>query len=396
MSEITTQKKPVGVYVHFPFCERKCPYCDFYSEAIRHIPQKEYTNALLKESYNRVELLGEEFQLVSIYIGGGTPSLWNVDLLSNFIYELKSSLPACENLELTVEMNPNSVSDKFVQKLIEAGVNRFSLGVQSLNDEALKFLGRIHDSKQALDTLAMLRDFDVRFGVDLLFGWHFDSIDRFLSDLDLVLHYNPVHLSVYELTAYEQTPFGRSVAAGRELLLNEDSMLNLMLSVWDAIEDAGFLHYEVSNFAQAGFESVHNRLYWTGATYIGLGASAHGFIYQSPQSATRYANKASFVDYIDEVSTNGFAHSFVEHLNSTALLEERMMLGLRMFDGFSISEVEKFAGVPNGYLLNRCSKLIDTLNRLGLIDFDDDHIRPTRDGILLANSLALQFFDCIS
>jgi oxygen-independent coproporphyrinogen-3 oxidase len=368
------------VYVHFPWCVRKCPYCDFLSVASDRadIPQRQYADSLIAELERRTAELGERV-LTSIYIGGGTPSLFDPGELARVLSAVRRTFASClEPLEVTLECNPNSFDNGRVW--LDTGVNRVSIGVQSLDDDMLRMLGRLHDRAEALGSLrhAIESGFS-RVSADLLFGLPDEQPAQAAAHARAVAELGVGHVSAYNLTIEPGTPFGDAAQEGR-LVVPDDV---LVAETYDAVRDAlaalGFEHYEVSNYSLPGQRSRHNMGYWLGHDYLGLGCGAYGTVSQAT-SAVRYRNTSDVRRYLDHegwrstrLDTEGPLVASVEELDAETLLRERLMLGLRLADGFDIERVERELGI--GFWTKEREQAADKLARRGDLEREGSSLR---------------------
>ncbi|MFK7988244.1 MAG: radical SAM family heme chaperone HemW [Sandaracinaceae bacterium] len=329
-----------SVYVHFPWCLKKCPYCDFASGAVRHddVPHAAYADAVIAELTSRPMA---DRELVSVFFGGGTPSLWAPAQLGRVLCAVRGAFRAeAPGLEVTVECNPTSIDEDHVRALADVGVNRISIGVQSLDDGRLGFLGRLHDAEGALTALRGATAAMPRVSADLMFGMP-DQLPRdFVEELERVLDTGVEHVSAYALTVEPGTQFGALRRLGRLPLASDDDYADTFLAAEAAFSARGFLHYEVSNYAPAGKESRHNQHYWRGGDYLGLGAGAVGAL-SDGVTAVRRKNDPRPERYLDN-PTGGTVYE--ETLNPADRVREALMLGLRTTEGVDLAGLASRTG----------------------------------------------------
>lgn len=346
----------LGVYVHFPYCLKKCPYCDFLSlpAAREEIPHAQYADAVIAELAARRAAL-PRLPLRSVFFGGGTPSLWKAAELGRVLAAILESFPErSAELEVTAECNPSSFDDRVAEGLCRAGVNRVSLGVQSLDAERLQFLGRLHDAGGALAALAVARRHDFeRVSADLIFGVAGQTAQQAAEEVQTIAEQGISHLSAYALTIEPGTQFGELARRNRLPLLSDDVVADSFAAVESALAAHGFAHYEVSNYAKPGAEARHNLGYWRGEPYVGLGAGAWGTLpldderlrYRNTPSAERYLGWAERDAPVDLTAPGEFV-AVTERLNGATAFTERLMLGLRLAEGFDWRASEARTGAP--------------------------------------------------
>ncbi len=338
----------VSVYVHFPYCLKKCPYCDFnsYGTAREDVPQRAYTDAVLRELELRLPPLSGR-SLRSIFFGGGTPSLWEPSEIGRVVRAISSAFARRdgEPLEVTVECNPTSIDARTAAALREAGVSRASIGVQSLDDERLRWLGRLHDARGALEALREVQRELPRVSADLMFGLPGQRQEAFLADLERVLETGVRHVSAYALTIEPNTQFGLLHAKGRLPIATDDAYADTFLAIEARLGEAGLDHYEVSNYAAPGEESTHNLHYWRGGAYVGVGAGAVGCVEAGePRHVRRWRSEPLPERYI-ETSGTAAVESWSETLDPATRVREALMLGLRTREGVSRSRVREATGL---------------------------------------------------
>jgi oxygen-independent coproporphyrinogen-3 oxidase len=339
---MSSEPTQTSVYVHFPWCARKCPYCDFATEPIRAnaLPHAGYADAVLRELDARaVDLQGRE--LTSIFFGGGTPSLWGPNALKRTLRGITSAFDVVsDELEVTVECNPSSLTRENAALLREAGVDRLSIGVQSLRDTHLRFLGRLHDSKRAVAALEEAIDEMPRVSADLMFGMPGQTLAELGEDIARIADTGVQHVSAYALTIEEKTMFGSLHRAGKLRVAPEEQYADLFEHAERCFADLGWTHYEVSNYAAEGQESRHNLHYWRGGAYVGLGAAAVGCLDHGPGRAERWRNDPNPQRYLEQDTLE----AEVEELGPEEIIREALMLGLRTIEGMNLAATEKRAG----------------------------------------------------
>lgn len=333
---------PTSVYVHFPWCLKKCPYCDFNSHKTDRdaVPHEAYADAVIRELEAR-PVPGRE--LVSVFFGGGTPSLWSVPALGRTLRAIEAAFEArAADVEVTVECNPTSLDQRRAAALREAGVNRLSVGIQALDDDRLRFLGRLHDRTLALEALRAAVSEVPRVSGDLIFGVAGQSAEAARSDVLRVLETGVEHVSAYALTIEPGTQFGELDRKGRLPLAVDDDVADNFLAVEATLEAAGFRHYEVSNHARPGAEARHNLHYWRGGDYLGLGAGAVGCLSEG-RTARRYRDEPLPERYLAHRGEALEVES--ETLSPEDRARERLMLGLRTREGVDLARLRSELGV---------------------------------------------------
>jgi len=343
---MTNHARAISVYVHFPWCLQKCPYCDFASATIKRpeVPHRAYADAVIAELQARAADLVDA-RLVSVFFGGGTPSLWAAAELGRVLSAIRAAFGAqAEPLEITVECNPSSLDAVAAHALAAAGVNRLSLGVQSLDDAQLRFLGRLHDGALALAALTAAQGAVSRVNGDLIFGLPGQLPGDAAEHAARLVAHGLSHVSAYALTIEPGTQFGQLHAKGRLPLAREDDVALGYEAVQSALCDAGFEHYEVSNYARPGQRSEHNLHYWRGGAYLGLGAGAVGCLDEGPGRRRRYRNDPHPERYMAGSAARSVEVSS-EALGPDELVREQLMLGLRTSEGMDLVRGEALAGV---------------------------------------------------
>ena len=346
----------LGVYVHFPWCLKKCPYCDFLSVAAERpsLPHQAYADAVIAELERRVDTLGN-VDLVSVFFGGGTPSLWEPAELGRVLARIRELVPTSrDDIEVTVECNPTSFDVERGRALQRVGVNRVSIGVQGLDAQRLQFLGRLHDVDSGLAAVHDAIESGMpRVSADFIFGVSGQEADAARREARILSELGTTHLSAYALTIEPGTQFGALARRGKLPLLDESAVADSFLAVEETLERAGFEHYEVSNYAKPGARSRHNLGYWLGRAYLGLGCGAWGTLgagsacyrYRNTPSPERYlAGGPSFASA--ELLREGPLVANFEPISPETALAERIMLGLRLADGVDLERAADELGTP--------------------------------------------------
>lgn len=374
-------KNKIGIYVHIPFCKKKCDYCDFISYCGKDDLIEKYVDSVKKE-INHVKIKSE---ITTIYIGGGTPSYIDSKFIVQILEKIKEKNVA-QDAEITIEVNPGTVTQEKLQDYIDCGINRISIGLQTTNDELLKQIGRIHNYEQFLETYKLAKKVGFKnINVDLMLGLPNQRIIDLKESLENVLKLAPKHISVYSLIVEEGTPIANKIENGKLKLPDDELERNMYWYVKNTLELNGYKHYEISNFAKKGYESKHNMNCWNQMEYVGIGTAAHSY-----RDITRYSNTEDIKEYIKNVQKGEFEKNRIIHeiQKEEDSKKEFMLLGLRKIDGLKISEFKnKFGDNPIYLYRNELKKLSDEK----LIIIQDDNIRLSNKGIDLANLVWEEF-----
>lgn len=367
---------PLALYVHWPFCVSKCPYCDFNSHVRASIDQDEWRDALLGDLAHEAEVLPGR-QLTSIFFGGGTPSLMEPATVASVIDAARRHWPTCEDLEVTLEANPNSVEAARFADLAAAGINRLSLGLQSFDDDKLGFLGRAHSASEGLAALDTAQRHFERVSFDLIYALPGDDTDGWARDLDRALSLGTTHLSLYQLTIEPGTRFAGDVAKGAFTPLDEDCSADLFELTQERTAAAGLPAYEISNHAMPGAESRHNLTYWRYGDYAGVGPGAHG-----RRLGRRIQRHRKPENFLAAIRRNG--HGIVEEapLSPREAADEALVMGLRLAEGIDAGAIERRFGVD----AVDCHA-VDRLVRSGHLKRDGTRISLTGAGRLLLDHI---------
>ena len=367
-----------GIYIHVPFCRRKCPYCDFYSVTDTELIS-EYLEALREEIRLAPEIPG---QYDTVYIGGGTPSLLSPGQIEILLESLFNRFDIAKNAEITLEVNPGSVSAEVLNQYRAAGINRLNAGVQSFNDRMLKFLGRIHSSAQAVEVIRQARaaGYD-NLGLDLIYGLPGQTADAWRQDLDAALGFSLEHISCYLLTYAAGTPMADQLNQNRFQPLAEETCGEMFLLTHDLLCKQGYLHYEISNFACSdNMKSRHNQKYWDNTPYIGLGPSAHSYFDHS-----RHWNVSSMQHYMESIRAGKLPIDGSETLTAEQEMIEAVFLGLRCADGIDINSFESRFGID---FHDKFHNVLTRQQEAGYVSLDGGRCKLTRQGLLYADSIA--------
>ncbi|MBN2542352.1 radical SAM family heme chaperone HemW [bacterium] len=339
------EKKELGLYIHIPFCERKCRYCSFYSIPYDERLVLEYCDSIVEEIRLHKNTI-KKYKLISLYIGGGTPSVIPLNILTEFIVRIKKNINILNKSEFTIEVNPNTLTERKIKTYRELGVNRISVGVQSFNDTELKFLGRIHTASQAVDCLKRLIKSGIdNVSIDLIYGIPEQKLENWANTIREAISYNVKHISVYNLSYDKGTKLFEDLTKNKFKKVNfikEEFMFFFMLAFF---KEKGFLHYEISSLAKSEkYRSKHNLNYWQDGEYLGFGASAHSYLIDNKNCHQRWGNISNVDKYIDRIKNNESPKCFAETLNNDELLREYLMLRLRLIEGFSLREFDRIFG----------------------------------------------------
>ena len=372
--------KELGIYVHIPFCKRKCAYCDFISFSGKARLIEKYVEALKRE-INEYKISKEDYVVKTIYFGGGTPSFIESKYTVEILEAIKEKFNISKNAEITIEINPGTVTEEKLKDYYEVGINRISFGLQSTNSQLLKLVGRIHSYSSFLEGYNLARKTGFKnINVDLMIGLPVQTLKDVQKDVSRIIELDPEHISVYSLIVEEGTRIEEKIK-NKELYLPSEKLERKMYwEVKKKLEEAGYIHYEISNFAKTGYESKHNLSCWNQEEYLGFGLAAHSYF-----NNVRYSNTDDFEEYFDWPENSKIIH---ERQTDEDKQKEFMLLGLRKIEGVAISDFK------NKFIENPIYLYRETLNKLvtqGLIEVDIDSIKLTNRGIDLANLVWEEF-----
>lgn len=376
----------LGIYVHIPFCKRKCSYCDFKSFSnIDEINQKKYVDALIKEIQNSQNT--NKYIVTTIYIGGGTPSFINETYIKDILQAIYKKWEIKNDVEITIEVNPGTITKEKLEAYKNMGINRLSIGLQSTNNYLLNKIGRIHSYEEFIENYILARKIGFEnINIDLMLALPEQNMEDLMQSVKKVINLNPEHISIYSLILEENTELWKKVKNKEENLVEDDLEREMYWKSKKAFEAAGYIHYEISNYAKPGFESKHNKNCWSQKQYLGFGIAAHSYF-----NGKRFYNVEDLNKYITNIEKNEFKNNIIieeENRTKEDVAKEYMMLGLRKIEGVSISEFQrKFELNPLFYFRFEISKL----QEMDLIEVDLDNIRLTKKGLDLANIVFEEF-----
>ncbi len=365
-----------GVYIHWPFCLSKCPYCDFNSHVHETIDHDAWARSYLKE-IEHVAAMTKGRTVETIFFGGGTPSLMKPETVKVILGAIKASWDVSADCEITLEANPTSSEAEKFKAFKEAGINRLSLGIQSLRPDDLKFLGRTHDTEQARAAIEMASSIFDRFSFDLIYARPKQNIEDWKLELKEALDMAVGHISLYQLTIEKNTPFFIQHARGEFKVPEEELAADFYDATEDVMTAAGFDAYEVSNYARKGQQSRHNLIYWRYGDYAGIGPGAHGRLTLNGQKFATRTHRAPDI-WLQRVEANGHGYHDFEEINPLQRLQEATMMGLRLQEGVPLSRIrEEYGDDPLKVIpQQKVSKLCDE----GLLTFENGIIAATHAG----------------
>lgn len=382
------RQKEVGLYIHIPFCKQKCEYCDFYSVANKDELIPQYVQSLLNEikGVSNSENLDFIPIVTTIYIGGGTPSYLKSNFISQILSTIYENYQVVKDAEITVEVNPGTVTLDKLEEYVKAGVNRLSIGLQTTHDYLLQKIGRIHNYYDFLDTYHFAREVGIQnINVDLMLGLPEQTLIELQDSVEEVISLEPEHISVYSLILEEGTKLEKKVLEGELKLPSEEEERSMYWKTKELLEESGYIHYEISNFAKPNYQAKHNLNCWNQKEYIGFGAGAHSYI-----NGVRYSNISSIKKYLlnDQNRTWEKNRELHEKQTQEAKQKEYMLLGLRKIEGVSVQEFKsKFVANPI-YLYHA---ELEKLSEEKLLEIDGDTIKLTNKGLDLANLVWEEF-----
>lgn len=372
--------KELGIYIHIPFCKRKCAYCDFISFSNKTGLIEKYIETLKKE-INKLKIDKENYVIKTIYFGGGTPSFIESKYIVDVLKNIKNKFSILENAEITIEANPGTVDEQKLKDYYNAGINRISFGLQTTRSELLKLVGRIHSYSSFLEAYNLARKIGFKnINIDLMIGLPVQTLEDVQKDLERIIELKPEHISVYSLIVEDGTKIEEKIKNKELYLPSEELERKMYWEVKKKLEEAGYIHYEISNYSKPGYESKHNTSCWNQEEYLGFGLAAHSYI-----NNKRYSNTIDFDEYFDWPENSKIIH---EKQTKEDKQKEFMLLGLRKIEGIKISDFK------NKFIENPIYLYRESLNKLviqELIEIDIDNIKLTNRGIDLANIVWEEF-----
>jgi oxygen-independent coproporphyrinogen III oxidase len=378
---------PIGIYIHIPYCARICPYCDFNVYARKQDEHGDYVDALIAE----IDLIAQHQshrEVATIFIGGGTPSLLPSADIGRMLERLSEHFTVSPDAEITMEANPEGLEADYLRNLRATGISRLSIGIQTHQAHGLKVLGRAHKPETPIRGIAAAREagFD-NLSLDFIFGWPGQTQEDWEHDLDTILEIEPEHASMYSLIIEPNTPYQTAVDRGILVPVDDDRVSEMYEATLDRMQTAGWDHYEISNWARSPeYRSLHNLIYWRNAEYIALGAGAHGHL-----DGQRYSNIRLPAKYIESIQAGTLPVADSETIDRATAIAETMMLGLRLTtDGVSTAAFEERHGLP---ITSIYGETIAYLQSINMVEWNDDALRLTRSGLLIANEVAERFLD---
>jgi oxygen-independent coproporphyrinogen-3 oxidase len=365
-----------GLYIHIPFCKSRCSYCDFHS-GVQLALLDRFVDALCAELTSRVSYLKND-PLNTIYFGGGTPSLLSTEHLSAIFETIQNHWDMSYCKEITLEANPDDLSEEKLEKLSKLPINRLSIGIQSFNDNELKILRRRHTARQAVDAVKNAQKYFSNISIDLMYGLPEQTISSWKDTISEALALNIQHVSAYHLTYEDGTLLERKRREGRISPVLEEESVTMYRLLQNRLHEKGIEQYEISNFAIPGFHSRHNSSYWRGINYLGIGPSAHSF-----DGESRQWNIANTLQYITGIKQRT-PHFEKEVLSGTDRYNEMIMISLRTTDGISLERIEQEFGTnAKNELFKQSARFVES----GIMLFEENHLRLTSDGLFLSDGI---------
>lgn len=367
--------KNLGIYIHIPFCDKICNYCDFTAFQGANSKICDYVKALRTE----IKLKSRKNYLIdSIFIGGGTPSFIDGEYIFDILKDIRKYFNVSETAEISIETNPKTFDDDKLKIYKNSNINRVSVGVQSLNDEILSFLGRNHNSKDVFESLELLKKYDFDLNLDFIFGYEKQSLKSVEYDLKMIEKINPEHISYYSLIIEEKTKFKSLLDKGKLKFIDEDLERNMYDKIVESLEKNKIFQYEISNFAKVGKESIHNKKYWNCKEYLGFGISSHSYF-----NGERFSNTLNFSKYLKSLEKEEIPIDFSEKLTMNMKKFEYIIMNMRLLNGFLIDDFNK--NFESDFLKENKKTIEDSLKE-EIIQIKDGRISFTKKGLNITDN----------
>lgn len=375
--------KEIGLYLHIPFCIKKCKYCDFVSYNKNNDMIDIYIDALIKEMDMYQNML-REYKVKSIFIGGGTPSILDIRKINEIVKHLHKNFNISRDIEFTIESNPGTLDKEKLEFYNSIGINRLSMGLQSLNNEILKFIGRIHSKEEFIENYYSSRNAGFKnINIDLIYGLPGQDLKDWESTLEGVIQLKPEHISAYSLKIEEGTAFSKLYEEGKLSLPNDEEDRDMYHLAINLLSKKGINQYEISNFSRFGYECRHNLIYWNNEEYLGMGVSSHSY-----RNKNRFSNSNNIKEYIDYISRDKLPIVNEELRNRKDEITETIFLGLRLNRGLDLNRFSARFGVS---IFELYGEKIDKLVSLGLLTTENNHIKLTSYGMDVSNQVFVEF-----
>ncbi len=371
---------PLGLYIHIPFCRSKCLYCDFssYSGMEEHIAP--YFRAIVRELSTGAESLSEDYTVDTIYLGGGSPGYMPTFFIQSLLSAIKENFSLENNVEITIETNPEDRSEEKFAQYALWGINRLSIGFQSLNDDILATLGRRHNAEGALNAFKMAREAGFsNISIDMILGLPGHTSGSLHEEIEKVMTLKPEHISLYLIELDKRTPIVRYLKEGKISIPDEATMVELYEKAADDLMGQGYNHYEISSFSQPSKKSKHNLKYWTDQPYLGFGSSAHSYL-----NGKRFSNACRIKEYIHRITAEGTALLRIDSYQPEKRAAEAVFTGLRLLKGIDLHAIEKRHGID---ILERYESAITDLLEKGMLEHDQENLKLTKKGRIFSNEV---------
>lgn len=373
-------RKPISLYIHIPFCNSKCNYCAFVSSVVSDDLKEQYVDALIKEITLRSKTFGAERVVETIYIGGGTPSSLPVGAITRMMTAIYNNFVVSNDAEITIEINPNTLTREKAEEYLMCNISRFSVGLQVAQSRLLGIIGRMHKYLDYKNTILLLQSAGAtNISTDIMLGLPSQTKEDIKETIKLINGLGVQHISSYLLSVEEGTKFYKMQQDGELNLPTEKECIEMYNTVYHELKKYGYNRYEFSNFAKEGFESKHNKVYWSRGEYLGLGVSAHSFV-----DNYRMANTSSITDYLVHISKNEFPLECKEELDETDAKEETILLSLRLKSGIDLAGYKAQFGVD---LIDEKKETIDLLIKNGFLKIEGNNLIATDEGFMVLDKI---------